>query len=130
MSGAVQTAQQRLRELGWDASEVNERFARSSGPGGQHVNKVSTAVTLRHDPTGVSVTVQESRSQHRNRELAWIRIVELLHERARAARAVQRSARELERRRRSPRPPALKRRMRELKEHRGQTKQARRRVQE
>jgi peptide chain release factor len=130
MSGPLQTSQQRLRELGWDASEVSERFARSSGPGGQNVNKLSTAVTLRHDPTGLSVTVQELRSQHRNRELAWIRLVEALQERARAARAARRSARELERRRRSPRPPGLKRRIREFKEHRGQAKQARRRVEE
>jgi peptide chain release factor len=130
MSGPLQTSQQRLRELGWDASEVSERFARSSGPGGQNVNKLSTAVTLRHDPTGLSVTVQELRSQHRNRELAWIRLVEALQERARAARAARRSVRELERRRRSPRPAGLKRRIREFKELRGQAKQARRRVEE
>ncbi|HEY1581802.1 MAG TPA: peptide chain release factor-like protein, partial [Chthoniobacterales bacterium] len=58
-------APQRLPE-----AELDESFARSSGPGGQNVNKVSTAVTLRHRPTGLSVTVQDSRSQLRNRQLA------------------------------------------------------------
>ncbi len=54
--------------------ELEETFARSSGPGGQHVNKVSTAVTLRHRPSGLSVTVQDSRSQMRNRQLARERL--------------------------------------------------------
>src|SRR5436190_2462669 len=82
----------RLAQLRLDATDFEEKFARSSGPGGQHVNKVSTAVTLRHVPSGAAVTVQDSRSQSMNRELAWKRLLEAIQRSRDEERAARRSA--------------------------------------
>ncbi|HOW36082.1 MAG TPA: peptide chain release factor-like protein [Candidatus Omnitrophota bacterium] len=60
----------RMRVLGVREADIEESFIRSSGPGGQNVNKVSTCVFLRHRPTGMTVKCQETRQQALNRFLA------------------------------------------------------------
>ena len=58
--------------------EVVVDVFRASGAGGQHVNKTESALRLTHPPSGVVVIAQDSPSQHRNREIAFERLVERL----------------------------------------------------
>jgi peptide chain release factor 1 len=51
--------------------DVIEHVSRASGPGGQKVNKVSSAIKLEHIPTGITVHMQDDKSQHKNRAKAW-----------------------------------------------------------
>jgi peptide chain release factor len=115
----------RMRKLGISETELKETFARSSGPGGQNVNKVSTAVTLRHLPTGISVTVQDSRSQAVNRKLARQRLLDVIESAREGQRIAEIAKREKERRRKSLRPAALKRKILESKRRRGELKKQR-----
>ncbi len=118
----------RMKRLGIREADLTETFTRSSGPGGQHVNKVSTAVTLTHAPTGTSVTVQDSRSQSMNRRLARERLLDEIERRRREKAEARRAAAALERRRNSPRPRGLKQRILDSKKRRGKTKKMRGRV--
>jgi protein subunit release factor B len=121
----ARSIEQRMKELGILESELEEVFARSSGPGGQNVNKVSTAVTLRHVPSGASVTVQDSRSQAFNRQLARERLFDAIERHRQKARAAEIARREKIRRQRSPRPRALKKRILEGKRRRSKLKKLR-----
>ena len=119
---------ERMQRLDICDVDLEETFARSSGPGGQNVNKVATAVTLRHRPSGISVTVQDSRSQAINRKLARERLLDAIVSAREDKRVADIAKREKERRRKSPRPGALKRKILESKRKRGELKKQRAKV--
>ncbi|MHC4990645.1 MAG: peptide chain release factor 1 [Planctomycetota bacterium] len=71
-------------EVDIDAKDVREMITTAQGPGGQNVNKVATAVHLIHEPTGIEVRMQETKSQAQNREKAWQLLRARLYERQKA----------------------------------------------
>ena len=73
-----QQLEQRMQKCGLLETDLEEKFVRSGGAGGQKVNKTSTCVQLKHLPTGLAVKVQKSRSQGLNRFYARRQLCELL----------------------------------------------------
>lgn len=63
---------EKMIALGVRQEDIQEKFIRSAGPGGQNVNKVSSCVHLKHLPTGIEVKCQEERSQSQNRYRARV----------------------------------------------------------
>ncbi|MDP1854313.1 MAG: peptide chain release factor-like protein [Candidatus Omnitrophota bacterium] len=80
----------RMRSLGVREEDIEEKFIRSSGPGGQNVNKTSTCVYLRHISTGIEVKCQQERAQSLNRYLGRRRLLDLIEERKNGFIAAQR----------------------------------------
>ena len=78
-------------ELDLDPADVKESITTAQGPGGQNVNKVATAVHLIHQPTGIEVRMQETKSQQQNRERAWQLLRARLYAKQQAEAAARRS---------------------------------------
>ncbi len=92
-------------------ADVVETFVRSSGPGGQNVNKVETCVHLVHTPTGVTVKCQKYRTQFQNRQGAWSMLERVLEQKSQQEILRKRQAYEKERRKNRKKSAAAKARM-------------------
>ena len=93
-----QALAEKFAGLGIRQADIIESFIRSSGPGGQNVNKTSTCVYLRHLPTGIEVKCQTERSQVMNRYQARVILLEKIGSRMLRERAERKAAAEKARR--------------------------------
>lgn len=71
---------EKSKAMTFSEKEIQYQAMRSSGAGGQHVNKVCSAIRATHLPTGLSVVSMDSRSQHQNKKLATERLLQKLKE--------------------------------------------------
>ena len=115
-----------LRRLGVTEDALEERFIRARGPGGQHVNKASTCVVLRHRPSGMIIRCEQERSQRLNRMLARRLLVERLEAQRAAEQAVESKRLAVIRRQKRKRPTWAKERLLAEKRRRSERKSLRR----
>jgi peptide chain release factor len=116
---------ERMRALGVRGEDLEESFSRSGGAGGQNVNKVSTAATIRHSPSGLAVTASDSRSQSANRHLALTRLLDLFEKQKEEKLRVRLAAASKARSQRARRSRAAKEKLVDGKRRRGETKKLR-----
>ncbi|QTE22477.1 peptide chain release factor H [Polaribacter cellanae] len=76
--GCFEVESSQLLEI--NENEIQFQAIRSSGAGGQHVNKVSSAIRAKHISTGIQVLVMDSRSQHQNKKIAIQRLQQKIAE--------------------------------------------------
>lgn len=117
-----------MRRLGIREEDLEESFIRSSGAGGQHVNKTSTCVVVVHRPTGLRVRCQTARSQGLNRFLARRLLLDRIERERLAARSAEQQRIEKIRRQKRRRSRRARERMLEDKRHQAVKKQKRRPV--
>ena len=118
----------RLAALGVEPGDVEERFVRGTGPGGQKINKTASTIWLRHRPTGVGGALPGGAFAGGEPCRAWARLCAKLEERRRAAAAQLRDEQERIRRRSRQKSRGQKIRMIEAKKHRADVKVRRGRV--
>ena len=118
----------RMAALGVKEEDIEEKFIRSGGHGGQNVNKVASCVMLIHRPSGILVKCQDSRNQGVNRSLARHLLLNKIEAQRKSMVAARRTLREKTRRANRPRPRGVKERILRGKKHRSQIKAKRGRV--
>jgi len=124
------TLEERMAQLGVREDDIVEKFIRSSGPGGQNVNKTSTCVYLKHLPTGIEVKCQRQRSQLLNRSLARHILLSKIAQRMRQDSLQKQSLKAQIMRRNRKKPKGLKIKILENKRRHSEKKSARGKIRE
>ena len=119
----------RMRNLGILERDLAERFVRSSGAGGQNVNKVSTCVFLKHEPSGIEVKCQQTRQQALNRYYARQILCEKFEKRILGKRSDAEKRRWKKRKQKKRRSRRAKEKVLELKKKQSEKKRLRAKVQ-
>ncbi len=120
--------EEKMRRFGVREIDITERFIRSGGPGGQKINKTSSCVYLKHNPTGIEVKCQMERSRELNRFLARRILVERIEGMVLGEKSEKRQEQEKIRRQKRKRSKRAKEKILKDKKIQSQKKSLRKRV--
>ena len=124
-SAKEKTLLERMQALGVREQDFEEQFVRSSGAGGQKVNKTSSCVVLHHRPTGIQVKCQQERSQALNRFLARRILLDKIEAKIRGAESAEQQAIARIRRQKRRRSRRAKQKLLADKRHQAEKKSSR-----
>jgi protein subunit release factor B len=123
--GKEKSLLERMQALGVREQDIEEQFVRSSGAGGQKVNKTSSCVVLHHRPTGIRVKCQQERSQALNRFFARRILLDKIETKLRGAESAEQQEIAKIRRQKKRRSRRAKQKMLADKRHQGEKKSSR-----
>jgi protein subunit release factor B len=123
--GKEKSLLERMQALGVREQDIEEQFVRSSGAGGQKVNKTSSCVVLHHRPTGIRVKCQQERSQALNRFLARRILLDKIEAQLRGTESAEQQEIAKIRRQKKRRSRRAKQKMLADKRHQGEKKSSR-----
>lgn len=126
----IMTLEKKMLALGVREEDIVESFIRSSGPGGQNVNKSSTCVYLKYLPTGLEVKCQRQRSQLLNRNLARHILLSKIENRIKQDLLQKQSTKAKIMRKMRQKPRSVKLRVLEHKRRHSDKKSARKKIRE
>ena len=125
ISPEEKTLTKRMQALDVREQDIEEQFVRSSGAGGQKVNKTSSCVMLHHRPTGIRVKCQRERSQARNRFLARRILLDKIEAKLKGAESAEQQEVARVRRQKRKRSQRAKLKILEAKRHQAEKKSSR-----
>ena len=115
----------RVASLGVDEDDLVEKFVRGTGAGGQKINKTSSTVYLKHEPSGIEIKCQAGRSQSMNRFIARTELCDQLEAKRKSEKLARQQEAEKERRAKRKRPRGVKERILKSKHKRSDVKKLR-----
>lgn len=121
----MQALLQQMQRYGIQETDIEEKFIRGSGKGGQKINKTASCVWLKHQPTGIEVKCQQERSQALNRFLARRLLVQKIANQIEGEKSEEQKQIEKIRRQKRRRSKRAKEKMLANKKHRAEIKQLR-----
>ncbi len=114
--------------LGIQADDITEKFVRGSGKGGQKINKTSSCVTLKHEPTGIEVRCQKHREQSKNRLSAYKLLILKIEDKVKGVKSERAQKIFKLRKQKKRRSKKAKEKMLEMKKQRSEIKETRKSV--